>query len=115
MYLPSTGAVAQQLGELQPQAKNMWMEFALQCLPSAKEYFQQRSGVGSVLHPLVEAFHAARLCHRRKVAKIHPNAEDVEGPRYFPFITEEDVAAMNRELPQCLAAVEDVQDVDPVI
>ena len=108
MHLPSTAAVAQRLGGLDAQAVHVWMQFGLQCLPDAKRYFQDRFGPGGALHPLVEAFRAARLCNPSKVAEMMPVAADVDDLKAFPFITPADVDQMKEELPQYLAAIEDV-------
>lgn len=113
IHLPSTEAVARQLAGGNAQHLQMWITIARACLPRAVEYFNARFGPGGVLSDVVSAFREARLCDPSKVNEIQPAVEDVHGLTAFPFISPEDVAQLQEELPQYLAACEDIhEDID---
>ena len=117
IHLPSTTAMAERLAAGNPVHRQQWMAFAMQCVPDAIEYFNDRFAEGGSLYYLVRAFRAARLCDPSKMATMDPLTVnlDVDDLLEFPFITAAHVQRLKDEVPQYSALCEDLAPtIDPL-
>lgn len=79
-------------------------QYSKNCIQPALDYFNKQISI-SLSHSLM-AFKAARLFCPHKVGFLKPTASDVESLSLFPFISQETIAMLQKELPSYLAKAE---------
>lgn len=114
VHPPSTTAVARTLSAGNQQHQQQWMDFVLECIAPAVEYFNQHFGPGGVLYDSVVAFRAARLFDPVKATELQPTVDEVAELANFPFVFNVDAESMQGQLPRFLAACDGMRAVNPL-
>ena len=78
------------------------------CAQPAVEYFQSKFGEGGDLWGTLSAFKAARYCDPGKVVSLAPTLEMLKELKAFPFIDDDHIAGLAKELPAYLAQADGV-------
>ena len=105
-HYPNVAAMAKLLAEGNATHESQLIAYAKACLVPAYAYFRQKFD-GDLKH-IVGAFKAARYLAPSKVTELKPTAADIGSLAAFPFMTSELIDGLKSELPEYLAAAEDV-------
>ena len=112
-YYPNVAAVAKLLSRGKSTHECQLIAYAKACCVPAYAYFKEK--FDNDLKPVVTAFKAARYFSPSKVNELKPTAADIDGLTAFPFLNSEVIDGLKSELPEYLAAAEDVSDKVDVI
>lgn len=107
-HYPNVSALAQQLASGNQSHEQQAISYAKACCNTAYSYFKEK--MDNDLQPLVQAFKAARYLSPSKVNELKPTATDIGSFAAFPFLNTELLDGLKQELPEYLAAAEDVSD-----
>lgn len=113
-HYPNANAMAKKLSNGDTRHEQQLLAYAESCVTSAYAYFRRK--FENDLHPVLEAFKAARFFSPHKVTELQPSATDINSLSVIPFLNyPEKLNDLKSELPTYLAAAEDISpQVDPV-
>ena len=112
-YYPNVAALAKQQSQGSSSHEQLLLTYAKGCVTQAYAYF--KSKFDNELKSTLDAFKAARYFNPCKVAELKPTATDIDALSSFPFLQSQTISDLKSELPQYLAAAEDVSSkVNPV-
>ena len=110
---PNLEAVTQRLSSGNMQVQQQLINYATSCVKPGIQYYIDRLN-GCMQTPLA-AFKAARLFSPQKVQEMQPDCTAVDTLLAFPFFYQTTLEDFKTELPNYLAAVEDVNPTyDPI-
>ena len=112
-HYPNVAAVAKLLSRGNSAREKQLVAYAKACCVPAYSYFKEK--FDNDLKPIVLAFKAARYLSPSKVNELKPTAIDIDSLTAFPFLNSEVIDGLKSELPEYLAAAEDVSDKVDVI
>ena len=112
-HYPNVAAVAKLLSRGNSARERQLIAYAKACCVHAYSYFKEK--FDNDLRPIVLAFKAARYFSPSKVNELKPTAVDIDSLTAFPFLNSEVIDGLKSELPEYLAAAEDVSDKVDVI
>ena len=103
---PNTVAVARLFSDGNDALCKQLIAQGKACIQPGLRFYQEK--FSGQFHETVRAFKAARLCCPVQVQSLAPTAASLEEFRNFPFITDDTIANLARELPLYLAAADGV-------
>ena len=111
-YYPNVNALARELSQGVLSREQQLLAYARECVTPAYTYFKEK--FENDLKPVLDAFKAARFFNPSKVNELKPTATDIDSLESFPFLKQQ-LSDLKLELPQYLAAAEDVSPrADPI-
>ncbi len=107
-HFPNVNAVARSLANGNSTHERQLIDYAkAACVPA---YANFKEKFDNDLRPIVLAFKSARYLSPSKVNELKPTANDMDSFAAFPFLNTEAINGLKSELPEYLAAAEDVSD-----
>ena len=107
-HYSNVSAVTQDLAGGNPSHEHLAIAYAKAYCDTAYSYFKDK--MENALKSLVQAFKVARYLSSSKVNQLKPTVTDTDAFAAFPFIHPECIDGLKLELPEYLAAAEDVSD-----
>ncbi len=107
-HFPNVNAVARSLANGNSTHERQLIDYAKAACVPAYAYFKEK--FDNDLRPIVLAFKSARYLSPSKVNELKPTANDMDSFAAFPFLNTEAINGLKSELPEYLAAAEDVSD-----
>ena len=112
-HYPNVDAVARLLANGNSTHERQLIAYAKAACVPTYAYFKEK--FDNDLRPIVLAFKSARYLSPSKVNQLKPTANHVDSFAAFPFLNSEVINGLKSELPEYLAAAEDVSDEDDVL
>ena len=106
---PNSRAITRKLAGGDPNAEQRMTQYYSACVTQAIQYFKQKFDTDLKLPML--AFKSARYFDPVKAYEIKPGCNDIDDFKLFSFIDNSIINGLKSELPQYLAASEDVSSV----
>ena len=107
-HYPNVDAVARLLANGNTTHERQLIAYAKAACVPAYAYFKEK--FDNDLRPIVLAFKSTRYLSPSKVNQLKPTANDVYSFAAFLFLNSEVINGLKSELPEYLAAAEDVSD-----
>ena len=105
--IPNVQAIAKDISSVTTVQQQL-IAYAKNCDEPALHYFKQQ--LNSSLKAPLAAFKASQLFNPNKIKLLNPDASSVDALASFPFFTQEEIAALKKELPGYLAKVEGIDN-----
>ena len=106
-HYPNVRAVVREIAGSNKAVQQQLEAYATTCVKPALDYHTQHLAAETMSIPL-SGFKAAHLFSPHKLQEINPGCNKVDGLSAFPFLHPPALTAMKNELPQYIAAAEDV-------